>query len=94
VELGGPTIGLPTSYAAPPLNKHIVSHSAVPVWPDSEGPVAGYEFAPLHKAVVCAARKDNSLYEFLTLIDALRGGRAREVNLATDEIVRRLREPV
>jgi len=93
-DLGGPTIGLPTSYGAPPLNKHIVSDQAVPVWPDSEGPVAGYALAPLHKAVVCAARKDSALYEILALIDVMRSGRAREVSLATEEIVRRLREDV
>lgn len=36
-----------------------------------------------------AARRDPALYELLALVDALRGGRARERKLAQDELARR-----
>jgi hypothetical protein len=88
---GGPTRGMPTSYAAPPLDSLIVqSTEHPPVWPYARGTVRGYAFFPLHKSVPLAAEKDVRLYELLALVDAIRGGRAREVSIATQEIKERL----
>lgn len=82
-QRGEPTRGLPTAHAAAPLHHQIVSASELPpVWPDPDGQVRGGSFEPLHKAVPTAARKDPRLYEPLALIDALRGGSARERQLA------------
>ena len=53
-----------------------------PVWPDAEGNQRGVTFHPLYPTVPFAARKDRVLYEFLALFDALRGGAARERQLA------------
>ena len=78
-ERGGLNRGLPTAYAAAPLNKSIVSKSEPPpVWPDPDGEVRGESFVPLYKSVPVAARKDAKLYELLALVDAIRGGGARE----------------
>ncbi len=90
-ERGGPTIGLATGFAAPPLSSKIIADGAKPVWPDSNGPSRGYQFMPLHKAAVNAARYDPKLYELLTLFDAIRDGGARETNMANDELSRRIR---
>ncbi len=88
---GGVTRGMPTGYAAPPLESQIVqSTEHPPVWPYARGTVRGYAFFPLHKSVPLAAEKDARLYEMLTLVDAIRGGRAREVSIATQEIKERL----
>jgi hypothetical protein len=38
-----------------------------------------------------AAERDKGLYELLTLVDAIREGRAREKNLAIKELKARLR---
>jgi hypothetical protein len=38
-----------------------------------------------------AAEKDFRLYELLALLDAIRGGRAREASIAVKEIKERLR---
>jgi len=90
-ERGGPTRGMPTSYAAPPLAGLIVQpDSAPPVWPDPEGQVRGYQFSPLFKTVPQAASKNVYLYELLTLIDAIRDGRPREAELAVQELKKRL----
>jgi hypothetical protein len=48
-------------------------------------------FSPLYKSAPKAAREDQALYELLVLIDALRGGRAREREAATAEIKNRLK---
>lgn len=87
---GGLTRGIPTGHAAPPLNLEIVQSSEVPVWPFAVGPVRGYEFTPLHKSVPWAAEKDIKLYELLALLDAIRGGRARESLIAIRELRARL----
>lgn len=84
--------GMPTSYAAPPLNSQISpGNDPPPVWPDPEGTVRGFSLVPLYSSVPKAAKRDGDLYELLTLIDALREGRARERNFAAVELVKRLR---
>ncbi len=88
---GSLTRGLPTCYAAAPLkNLFIPSDEIIPVWPDPEGERRGYEFSPLYKSVPKAARKDKKLYELLALVDTLRDGKAREKELAIQEITYRL----
>ena len=89
-DRGGPTRGMPTGSAAAPLSAEFVDAGENPVWPDPEGDQRGYEFSPLYKSVPEAARKDAELYELLTLVDAIRGGRTRERNMAIDELQRRL----
>lgn len=89
---GSLTRGIPTGYAAPPLNREIVQLAEhPPVWPYPQGSVRGYEFSPLHESVPSAALKDAKLYELLALLDAIRGGRAREASIAAKEIRDRLR---
>lgn len=91
-QRGGLTRGMPTGYAAPPLSAQIVQSSEhPPVWPYAKGAVRGYAFFPLHKSVPLAAEKDALLYELLALVDAIRGGRTREVSIAVREIGDRLR---
>ena len=90
-ERGSITRGMPTSYAGPPLNVLMIqTDETPPVWPDPEGNVRGYEFSPLYRSVPKAAQRDNELYELLTLVDAIRDGRARERELAVKEITARL----
>lgn len=85
--------GVPTGYAAPPLNKEIVkSEDYPPVWPYAEGKTRGYSLEPLYKTVPKAALVDQQLYELLALLDAIREGRARERSLAADALTDRLRE--
>ena len=90
---GGVTRGMLTSYAAPPLNRLILSGTDLPpVWPLATGEHRGVSLEPLYKTVPLAARTDPNLYELLALLDALRDGRARERKLAEREIRRRLQE--
>ncbi len=91
-ELGGETRGMPTAYAAAPLKEHIVADNPLPpVWPTSGGQTRGLAFSPLYSSAPLAAAKDPALYELLALVDAIRGGRARERKLAADELRKRIR---
>ncbi len=90
-ERGELNRGMPTAYAAPPLNSKIVSNDEPPpVWPDPEGEVRGESFSPLYKSAPVAAKNDAKLYELLSLVDSIRGGRARERELAKKELLKRL----
>lgn len=82
--------GVPTAYAAPPLAEKFSSDDLPPVWPDPQGTVRGVAVEPLYSCVVEATKSDSPLYELLALVDALRIGRARERNLAEEELKQRL----
>jgi hypothetical protein len=88
---GGLTRGIPTSYAAPPLNRVLArSDEPPPVWPDDQGDVRGYDFSPLYKSVPFAARRDEKLYELLALVDAIRDGAVGSGELVVRELRVRL----
>ncbi len=92
-DRGELTRGVPTCHAAPPLNSLFVQTSEPPpVWPCAKGKVRGTSFSPLYPSIPEAALADRKLYELLVLVDAIRAGRARERNLAINELVRRLKE--
>jgi DNA-binding Lrp family transcriptional regulator len=89
------TRGLPTSYAAAPLNNLLArGDDPIPVWPLAEGKARGIAFKPLYRSAANAALRDPLLYELLALTDALRDGRVRERKLAEAELVKRLRDNV
>jgi len=76
---GGVTRGVPTAYAAAPLNELIApSADPPPVWPHAKGTARGLAVAPLYPSVPDAALRDARLYAALALLDALRMGQARE----------------
>src|SRR5262249_44280424 len=80
--------GVPTAYAAAPLNTLIApSADPVPVWPYKSGTVRGMSLAPLYPTVPEAALRDERLYSVLALFDAIRSGQARERNLAQKRLV-------
>lgn len=91
-ERGELARGLPTAHAAAPLMAVFGEDDMPPIWPDVEGEVRGESFSPLYKSVPRAARNDAELYELLALIDAIRGGRARERDIAKKEITKRLQQ--
>lgn len=86
----GPVVrGLPTAHSAPPLADQVMSDEPY-VWPSAIGNVRGHSIAPLYPKAVDAAMRDAKLYEVLSLIDAIRVGRARERNLAIEELKKRI----
>lgn len=80
---GSMVAGMPTAYAAAPLNAHIApSADPPPVWPSIEGAVRGVALIPLYPSAPAAALRSPALYEKLALFDAIRSGNARERKLA------------
>lgn len=85
------TRGVPTGYAAPPLNTRIVkTDEPPPVWPHKMGSVRGAAFYPLYPTVPDAAVRSPALYELLALFDAVRGGSTRERGIALQLLDHRL----
>ncbi len=81
--------GIPTSHSASPLNKCIQSLEMY-VWPSGKGTVKGQSIIPLFPSVIEAVKNDSLLYELLSLVDALRVGKAREREIALEELKVRL----
>lgn len=84
--------GIPTSFAAPVLKGKIMSAGElIYVWPDAEGFKKGQAIQPLCKSVAYAIDKDQQLYEYLALVDAIRLGNPREVEMAVTELQSRMK---
>lgn len=83
--------GLPTAFAAPVLRESLHSAgSLISVWPYARGREMGQSIEPLFKTVPEAAERDERLYAYLALVDAIRLGNPREANLATSLLTERL----
>ncbi|MBV5337274.1 MAG: hypothetical protein J0653_04730 [Deltaproteobacteria bacterium] len=83
--------GIPTSFAAPVLQGKIMSAGElIYVWPDANGSKKGRAVTPLCKSVALAIAKDPLLYEYLALVDAVRLGNPREVEVAKQALSERL----
>lgn len=78
--------GMATAISASPMKEKIVGGQEQYVWPYSKGNIRGMALAPLYKTVPMAVTEDDILYKLLTLVDTLRMGRAREVEIAKAEL--------
>jgi hypothetical protein len=88
---GAMTRGIPTAFAAPMLKGQLISAGEfIYVWPFAEGRDMGQSVKPLFKSVPEAVQKDERLYEYLALVDAIRLGNQREANLAAERLSERL----
>lgn len=92
-ERGGLSRGMPTAYASAPMDALVAGDGEPPpVWPDPQGEVRGESFSPLYRSAPVAAKNDPVLYQLLSLVDAIRGGRARERDIAKTELKKRLEQ--
>lgn len=88
---GAMTRGIPTAFAAPMLKSLLVSGGEfIYVWPFADGSDMGQSVPPLFKTVPEAVQKDDRLYEYLSLVDAIRLGNQREAGLAGERLSERL----
>lgn len=93
VQLGAYTRGIVTSYAAPILEVHLIlGDDPIPVWPYGDGDKRGLALEPLYSSVPKSLSQfpDPLFYELLVLVDAIRSGRARERNIATQLLKEKL----
>lgn len=84
--------GMHTGLTAPLFGNSLLGGgNTPPVWADAASSVMGMEIVPLFPSVPSAAAQDELLYRYLAVLDSLRMGQAREVKLATEELLRMLR---
>ncbi|HEU4774083.1 MAG TPA: MarR family transcriptional regulator [Lysobacter sp.] len=83
--------GVPTSFGAEPLAKHITAApNEAPVWAHPAGSAKGPSLSPLYRTAPAAALADPALHRLLALLDAVRVGRVRERTLAVDLLRREI----
>ncbi len=77
-------IGVPTAYSSPVMVPYFMVNqlNETIVWPYAEGEARGETISPLYPNAVQAALKDQTLYELLSLVDAMRIGSVREKEIA------------
>ena len=85
-QIGPDVQGVPTAHSGPVLAKHLSGADTI-VWPSANGDVRGQALVPLCASAPELVRHNEALYRWLTLVDALRVGRARDRRLA-EEILR------
>jgi hypothetical protein len=90
---GPERLGVPTAHSAPPLAALLDDSGEAYVWPSRAGTVRGRAIEPLVPNADTIAERSPALYETLALVDALRGGRARERELASRALRERLHVP-
>ncbi len=88
-KLDAPARGVPTAYSGPALANEFVSGDTI-VWADAKGNAFGQSMVPLYENAAKLAKLCPSVYELLTLVDAIRIGRIRERATALEKIKERL----
>lgn len=91
VKPEGLTSGIPTAHSAPPVSNEIISNGVNYVWEEKSSQISGFAIEPLYKNVVLAVQEAPEFYELMALVDTLRVGRIREVNIARNELRKRFK---
>jgi DNA-binding transcriptional MocR family regulator len=89
IREGPITRGVPTAWAAPPLNAEIVSEDLPPVWPHALGKVRGQSVKPLDERLPFLADEWPEVAELAALADAIRLGDARSRSAARRHLHKR-----
>ena len=76
--------GVATSWNCPLLVSEVVPPNPALVWPVPGGDVEGALLKPFHGSVSFASLNDEHLYRALSLLEAIRGGKPRELAIARD----------
>jgi len=76
--------GMATSWNCPVLKSEVVPPIPPLIWPLSGGNVEGAFIKPIHDSVPFAASRDEKLYCAMSLVEAIRGGKPRELAIARD----------
>ncbi|MBV7532724.1 hypothetical protein [Chitinophaga sp. sic0106] len=79
------TRGIPTAHSHP-FMKQFISSEAMFVWPSVDGEVIGQAIEPLYPNQIQAIGQDDELYKLLALVDVIRVGKRREVEVAAEEL--------
>lgn len=92
VQLDSVVRGVPTAFSASPIKEEISQGKEKYVWPYNKGTERGQGIEPLYKSVPEIVNSDTELYELLVIVDTLRIGKIREIEIATAELKKRFQE--
>lgn len=81
-ESSGYGRGMATSWNCPVLESEMVAPNPALVWPVAGGDADGTFIDPFHDSVPIAASHDELIYKALSLLEAIRGGKPRELTVA------------
>ncbi len=76
--------GMATSWNCPVLKSEMVPPIPPLVWPVPGGDVEGAFIRPIHNSIPVASSRDDDLYHAMSLLEAIRGGKPRELSIARD----------
>lgn len=88
VRPGGMARGIPTAWSAPPLAASFRDANPV-VWPSENGSLRGESIQALYPNTIASVVGQPGFHELLALVDALRIGRTREIELASKILTER-----
>lgn len=90
-QMGYSARGIATAHSAPPINQYVAGNEYY-VWKYYKGTKRGNTILPLYDKVPRIVGEDTELYELLAIVDTLRIGKKREIEIAINELDKRLSE--
>jgi len=87
---GNSSRGIATAHSASPVNQKITENGENYVWKYYKGTRRGNSIVPLYDKIPKIVENQTELYEFLTVIDSLRIGKKREIQIAIKELDKKL----
>ena len=82
---GAMMTGVPTAHGHPFI-KQFIEADLLYVWPYSKGESRGLSIEPFYPNQVKAILEDEELYKILALLDVIRVGKVREIDIAINEL--------
>lgn len=89
-QIGLGTRGIATAHSAAPINGHIVEGRENYVWAYYKGTRTGNSIVPLYENIPKFIQNDPPLYEYLVIVDTFRVGKQREIDIAIEELDKKL----
>lgn len=84
--------GMATSWNCPLLESEIVPPSPALVWSVPGGKIDGALIKPIHESIPLIAGRDQQLYRLFSLLEAIRGGKPRELAIARNLLYRMIKD--
>jgi len=91
-QMGYSARGIATAHSASPIKEQIAEGNEHLVWAYYKGTKRGNTIVPLYDKIPLIVENQPELYEFLTIIDTLRIGKKREIEIAINELDKRLNQ--
>ena len=90
-QIGTSVRGILTAHSASPIKDHITMGNDNYVWPYYKGSKRGFSIAPLYEKIPKFVESDPQLYEYLVIVDTLRVGKTREIEIAIKELDQKIK---